>query len=146
MRSYPSNSPEATARILAMVMLVDGHADQSEIRALETHPAASRLGITPAIIEKVLHELCHDLLLPTDQEWGSAVRLTAETRRLLLAEVTDAWRQASIIELCASLVQADGEVHEAETALVSALHQHWHAANDAAPASVVPHRQAALAA
>ena len=34
MRSYPKNSPQAAARIVALVLIADGHVSQSEIDAL----------------------------------------------------------------------------------------------------------------
>ena len=38
MRSYPNDSPQATARILALAMVVDGHLAPSELRVLDESP------------------------------------------------------------------------------------------------------------
>ncbi|MDH4418178.1 MAG: TerB family tellurite resistance protein, partial [Acidovorax sp.] len=34
MRSYPRNSPEAVARIIALLLISDGHVSRSELDAL----------------------------------------------------------------------------------------------------------------
>ncbi len=38
MRTYPTNSPEAAARIVALALLADGHLSLIEIDALERRP------------------------------------------------------------------------------------------------------------
>lgn len=48
MRTYPRNSPQAAARIVALAMLADGHVCRSEIEALERCDAAARLGLSRA--------------------------------------------------------------------------------------------------
>ena len=47
MNAYPTNSPEAAARVLAMAMLADGQYSMTEIRALDRQQAPARLGLTP---------------------------------------------------------------------------------------------------
>lgn len=45
MRSCPRNSPEAAARIVALLLIADGNVCSPEIEALETPDAARKLGI-----------------------------------------------------------------------------------------------------
>ena len=44
MRTYPNNSPQAAARIVALAMLADGHLCKTELDLLERMDAIARLG------------------------------------------------------------------------------------------------------
>ncbi len=54
MRSYPRNSPEAAARIVALIMVADGHVSRSETAALDRLHASTLLDIAPADMARVL--------------------------------------------------------------------------------------------
>jgi hypothetical protein len=45
MRSYPRNSPEAAARVLALLLVADGNVCPSEFRLLESLDTAGALGL-----------------------------------------------------------------------------------------------------
>ncbi len=47
MRAYPCNSPEAAARLVALVLIADGHVCRSELDALDHFEAARELGLQP---------------------------------------------------------------------------------------------------
>ena len=63
MRSYPRNSPEAAARIVALVLISDGHVCRSEIDALQKLQVEQELGLVPGAFAQVVHTLCEDLLM-----------------------------------------------------------------------------------
>ena len=42
MRHYPTNSPEALARVVAIAMMADGAIDSSELKSLERHDIIKR--------------------------------------------------------------------------------------------------------
>lgn len=125
MRNYPDNSPHASARILAIAMLVDGHADLSEIRAMEAHPGLAPLGVTPVIFDEVLSSLCHDLMISNEHEWSMSVRLPATTQTQMLLEINDPLRQRTLNQLCATLADADGLQHPAESAFLERMRDVW---------------------
>ena len=58
MRSYPRNSPEAAARIVALVLISDGHVCRSEIETLHRLQIERELGLAPG---RQLGELLHHL-------------------------------------------------------------------------------------
>ena len=62
MRSYPRNSPQAAARILALAMLSDGHLTMRELDVLDRLNAPAQLGLGRADLHAVLHGFCDDLL------------------------------------------------------------------------------------
>ncbi|MDD2885094.1 MAG: hypothetical protein PHT48_08640 [Dechloromonas sp.] len=125
MRSYPANSPNASARILAIAMLIDGHADLSEIQALQRHPALLDLGLTARQVDQIINELCHDLMISANHEWNMTVRMTPSTQQQILAEITDPVQQAHLLALCEDLIAADGQQHPAESVFIDHLQHHW---------------------
>ena len=44
MRQYPTDSPEASARIVALALLADGSIDLSEMESLQRHRIIGKLG------------------------------------------------------------------------------------------------------
>jgi hypothetical protein len=70
MRSYLPDSPQASARVLALILIADGGVADAELRAALAHPAAARLGLDPTLIDEVLRALCEDLQLVSRRRWG----------------------------------------------------------------------------
>ena len=62
MRSYPRNSPEAAARIVALVLISDGHVCRSEFDILEQLGAQRELGLESQLLPQIVHTLCEELL------------------------------------------------------------------------------------
>ena len=52
MRSYPRNSPQAAARIVALAMLADGDLTRTELDALDQLDAHEQLGLDRAHFAK----------------------------------------------------------------------------------------------
>jgi uncharacterized tellurite resistance protein B-like protein len=141
MRSYPRNSPHAAARIVALALLADGNLCKSELEALERHCAPQKLGLSPAELHAVVHDLCQDLLATADLAWGGSSRVDAGTLDSLLAEVQDPQLQLEVMQLCAAVVETDAHVAEGESAVLAAALTQWglpqataHQPRSAAPA------------
>ncbi len=125
MRTYPSNSPQAAARLLAMALVADGNYALSEIKALDRLDAARQLGLPPQDLKAVIEAFCEDLLLGAHGEWLGSSQLDATTRQALLAEVTDPALRAKIVALCEAVVAADGHLADGETAMLDSLTHAW---------------------
>lgn len=125
MRTYPSNSPEAAARIVALAMLADGHVCHSEMQALDALHAGERLQLAPAQLRAVLRGLSEDLLASAYPHWGSTCQMDGRALGALLAEVSDPALRATTLALCQHLVQADAHYSPAEERLMARLAQHW---------------------
>jgi uncharacterized tellurite resistance protein B-like protein len=125
MRSYPTDSPEAAARLLAMAMVVDGHYAMSEIRALDRLDAAGRLGIAPEAIKAVIDGFCEDLMLASHGEWLGSSQIDAATRQQLFGEIRNPALGAEVRHLCEAVMQADGHMADAEAELLDAMARAW---------------------
>jgi len=53
MRSYPRHSPQAAARIVALLLIADGHVSRSEMDALYGRDIEHELGLPPSAFGKV---------------------------------------------------------------------------------------------
>ena len=126
MRSYPRNSPEAGARLLALVLISDGHVCRSEIETLQRLQVEEALGLTPGRFAQVMHTLCEDLLASAYGSGAQTCRVDDATLASLLAEVDDPLLQAKVMQLADDLAQADRHLAEAEAQVLSAAHRHWH--------------------
>jgi uncharacterized tellurite resistance protein B-like protein len=125
MRTYPVNSPQAAARLLAMALVADGNYALSEIRALDRLDAARRLGLSSQDLKVVIESFCEDLLLGANGEWLGSSQLDDVTRQVLLAEVTDADLRKTIVTMCEAVVAADGHLADGETAMLDSLTRAW---------------------
>ena len=125
MRTYPPNSPQAAARLLAMALVADGNYALSEIKALDRLDAARQLGMLPQELKAVVEAFCEDLLLGAHGEWLGSSQLDAATRQALLAEVTDPALRTKIVAMCEAVVEADGHLADGETAMLDSLTRAW---------------------
>jgi uncharacterized tellurite resistance protein B-like protein len=123
MKTYPVNSPEAAARVLAMAMLADGQYSMTEIRALDRQQVPARLGLTPEAFKAVVDGFCEDLLLGNAGQWTGAV--DPDTRQRLTGEITDRELQDLILHQCEVLMLADGHLADGEVELLDALGATW---------------------
>jgi uncharacterized tellurite resistance protein B-like protein len=125
MRSYPRNSPQAAARIVALALLADGNLCRSELEALERHGARAQLGLSPAELHTVVHDLCQDLLAASDLSWGGSSQVDPRTLAGLMAEVQDPDLQLKVLKLCVAVVETDDHVAEGESAVLAAALTQW---------------------
>ena len=62
MRTYPTDSPQAAARIVALTLVADGHVCKTEFDVLERVGAYGQLGLDHDEMQAVLQGFCEDLL------------------------------------------------------------------------------------
>lgn len=137
MRSYPTDSPQAAARLLAMALVADGNYSLTEIRALDRLQASQRLGLKPTVLKDVLDTFCEDLLCAAGGRWTGSADMDETVRQQMLGEVQQPALRAQVVELCQAIVQADGHEAEGEAALLDTLIRSWrqwpHTAHTACP-------------
>jgi uncharacterized tellurite resistance protein B-like protein len=128
MQTYPTNSPEAAVRLLAMVLVADGHYALSELRALDRLEVPHRLGLSPQEVKAVIDTFCEDLTNATYGDWSGSALLDTATRDSLFHEIRDPKLQRQILLMCESLALADGHLAEGETDMLDAMAKAWRTA------------------
>ena len=134
MRTYPNNSPQAAARIVALTMLADGHLCKTELDALESADVQKQLGLSPGQLHAIVHTLCEDLLASAQGDWEVACRIDPATLAALLAEIDDPALRAKVLRLCLSVVAADEHLADGETVILTAVAEHWGQQRETTPA------------
>ena len=124
MRTYPNNSPQASARIVALAMLADGHFCQTELDVLTRMDADVQLGLEAEELKTIVHTLCEDLFYSRHGNWGPA-NLDASTLNALLAEIDDPDLRVKVLGLCVAVTEADAHVAEGEARVLAAAYEQW---------------------
>lgn len=144
MRSYPRNSPEAAARIVALVLVADGHVCRSEIEALQQLQVEQELGLADGRFAQVMHTLCEDLLAAAYGHGAMMCSVDEQMLASLMAEVDAPVLQRTVLRLAEGAAGADRHVAEAEALVMAAARRHWRlGAGDAPRAGPLPALQAA---
>lgn len=125
MRSYPRNSPEAVARIIALLLISDGHVSRSELDALHGLHMEQDLGLPHGGFAKVLHGLCEDLWMGMHEQRVLTASIDGPTLTLLLAEVTDPALRRKALEFAHAAATADSHLAQSEWWLMNAARQYW---------------------
>lgn len=129
MRSYPRNSPEAAARLVALVLISDGHVCRSEIESLQQLQHERELGLEPGTFALVVKTLCEDLLMGAYGSGSMMCSVDEDTLTSLLAEVDEPALQAKVLRLASAAAEADLHLADAEALVVAAARRHWHGSN-----------------
>ncbi|GAB7537750.1 tellurite resistance TerB family protein [Burkholderia sp. 3C] len=119
MRTYRRNSPQAAARIVALVMIADGHVDANEERMLARLGVIARLGLRPGEFDSVVQALCEDM------EIGSGSGFDATAHAPLLAEVDDPALRRVVLRACLAVASADDYLADGEVAMLAAIFDAW---------------------
>ncbi|MEO8384261.1 MAG: tellurite resistance TerB family protein [Betaproteobacteria bacterium] len=125
MRTYPTNSPQASARIVALAMLADGHLCKSELDAVNGAGIEAQLGLQPAELQTVMHTLCEDLLITANGQWEDACKVDADTLAALLEEISDPDLRSTVLRLCVTAVAADEHLADSENAFLTSVTDYW---------------------
>jgi tellurite resistance protein len=129
MRSYPHNSPEAAARIVALVLISDGHVCSSEFDILKQLGAERELGLEPQLLPHIVHTLCEELLLGGCATGSLLANVDDSILASLMAEVSDPALQRTVVRLSLAAARADGHIADSETLVLEAARHHWRLAD-----------------
>ncbi|TDM07960.1 MAG: hypothetical protein C4K60_00040 [Ideonella sp. MAG2] len=135
MRSYPRNSPEAAARIVALVLIADGHVCRTEFDALTQLNAAHELGLPPDGLPRAVQTLCEDLLMGSYSGGSLMAQVDESALAALMAEVDEPALQTKILTLATAAAQADHHLAEGEALVLKAAQRYW---SEGAPALPLP--------
>jgi len=124
-RSYPHNSPEAAARIVALVLISDGHVCSSEFEALNQLDAVRDLGLEPRALPGIVQELCEDLLMEGFDGGYVLAHLDDGSLASLMAEVDMPELQGKVLRVAACAANADKHLADGEASVLDAVSRHW---------------------
>lgn len=125
MRSYPRNSPEAAARIVALVLISDGHVCRSEFETLTKLDAARDLGLEPQNLPGIVQTLCEDLLMDGFDGGSMLSHVDDGSLASVLAEVDQPELRGKVLRLAAAAAAADRHLSDGEASMLDALSRHW---------------------
>ena len=125
MRTYPTNSAQAAARIVALTLVADGHVSSAEFAVLERADAYRQLGITAAQMQAVLQDFCEDLLVAHQSTWTGSCHIEPRTIAQLMAEIDDPTLRWSVLRLCVAVAEADEHLADGESIVLAGAIENW---------------------
>lgn len=125
MRSYPVNSPQAAARIVALTVVADGDIGDAEIGLLDRLAAHEQLGLERQELHALLDSFCEDLLSSGQLMWADVCPVDERTLADLMSEIQDPALRLKLLRLCVQLVEVDARVEAAESIVLAAAVEHW---------------------
>ena len=125
MRTYPRNSPQAAARVVALTVLADGHLGAQEIDALRRIDVAGRLDLSQSEFMAVVQAVCDDLMASSHQHWSGIDHLPRNELKLVLDEIDDVGLRLIVLEICAALCECDQNLTDAEYDMLCTQADHW---------------------
>ena len=125
MRTYSRNSPEAAARIVALVLISDGHVSRSEYEVLDQHDGALDFGLAPQDMPGIVQALCEDLLMEGFDGRSIPTHVGDKLMASLMAEVDEPQLQSKVLRAAAFVVHADKHLSDGEAAMLGAISRHW---------------------
>lgn len=119
LRAYPTNSPRAKARLVALAMLADGRLDDAELESLGQNVTFTELGIAREDFFEVLYDFCADMEnLP---KGSGDYLLSPAVLEQLFGEIDSAAERQTLLRQIFDMIRSDGHLADSEADLF------WHA-------------------
>ena len=125
MRHYPTDSREATARIVALALLADGAIDLSEAETMQRHEITAKLGLDAQLLDRVVHAFCEDLLSSAHCTSAGQHELDPATIDALLGEIRSPALRMRLFSAILNIINAEGEVLSSEVLLLARALKVW---------------------
>ncbi len=125
MRTYPPDSPQAAARIIALTVLADGDIGDAEVEWLDRLAIHEQLGLARQELHALLDQFCEDLLSSGQLRWADACPVDERTLADLMGEIQDPALRLKLLGLCVDLAEADARVDDGESIVLVAAVEHW---------------------
>ncbi|MGM9513606.1 TerB family tellurite resistance protein [Roseateles sp. DB2] len=130
MRSYPVNSPQAAARIVALTVLADGNIADAELELLDRLGAHDQLGLDRQALRALLDSVCEDLLSSGELQWADVCPVDERTLAHLMSEIQAPALRLKVLRLCVQLAEVDARIHDSESIVLTAAVEHWGLAHE----------------
>jgi uncharacterized tellurite resistance protein B-like protein len=124
MKTYPKDSPQAMARVLAMTMIADAKLDDRELEIMDRLHLYDVLGLTKAEFSRVVKEYCEEVVA-TGSPQGKVDLLDRARIDAIADLVQEPSRRMDVAQMMLNIVKADGALHQAELALLRYILARW---------------------
>jgi uncharacterized tellurite resistance protein B-like protein len=124
MKTYPTDSSEALARLLAMVMITDAKLDDREMEALERLDLLRIIGLGREQFSRVVKEYC-DEVIAAGSPAGKVNLMDRARIDAIVDAVQDRRKRMDAASMALIVMKADGQFHDAELALLRYTLQRW---------------------
>ena len=124
MNDYERNSPEAVARILAMMMITDAKLDDREVEVLDQLRVFDIVGISRNAFAEVVRDYCAELV--HDGNADERIRLVDKSRIDRIVDLVDDPRKR--VDTCGmilNIANADGRLHDSELTVFGYILERW---------------------
>lgn len=124
MKAYAKNSPEAVARIVAMMMITDSGLDDRELEIMDELRIYDIIGISRSGFSRVVQDYCAELM--NEDSKDGKIRLIDKDRINAAVDLVD--DQEKRVHACGmilNIVNADGTLHDAELAVFKYILDRW---------------------
>ncbi|VWC76203.1 hypothetical protein BLA39750_00889 [Burkholderia lata] len=122
MRSYPQNSPQAAARIVALMLVADGHVDRREEQVIEALDVYGQLGLDAAQFARIMKDLHEDR---QTSHFHATSHLGATTVNMLTHEIDAPILRRKVLQLCFAVIAADGFLADGEIETIRLILNAW---------------------
>lgn len=125
MKNYPTNSPEALARILAMFMITDGEMEAREIESMESLNVYEIIGLSRKRFIEVLAKYCDDVSDEAEND-GTIHLLSPQRVNEVLDVITDRSKRLLCCAIALDICKADSAISDPEMLLLRHMMHYWH--------------------
>ena len=125
MRHYPSDSPQAMARLVVLALLADGIIDTSELDQLDDKRTIASLGLDSASFDEVFYGFCADMLRTRQRMTTDRLDLDEDTIGRMLDEVRDPLLRKTTLRAMMDIVHADRHLAPGEAELIARTLKRW---------------------
>jgi len=125
MRTFPRNSPQAAARVVALALLADGDVDDTELAAMARIDVAGRLDLAPVELMAIVQSVGHELLTRGDGTWQGVGQLPRAELLTMLDEIDDVGLRLILLQICVALSRSDRRIARGEYEVLCTLADHW---------------------
>ena len=125
MRHYPSDSPQAMARLVVLALLADGIIDTSELDLLDDNRTIASLGLDSGSFDNVFYGFCADMLRTGQRMTSDRLDLDEDTIDRMLDEVRNPLLRKKTLRAMMDIAHADRQRAGGEAALIGGALKRW---------------------
>jgi hypothetical protein len=124
MIQYSFNSPRAMARVIAMMIVTDGHIDDREIAVLDKLDAYTMLGLSRNDFMAVARDYCGELVKEAEQHGGSPA-IDADRTDYVIDHIDMREQRLLVARLLLQVIAADKQHRKSERLVFEHILDRW---------------------